>query len=67
MFGGDFLGGMSPLQRLIAQAVDPYKTEPDFAAHLEVAEYINTKKANTYVAHLFACKHLILSTDLINT
>lgn len=37
----------SPLQNLIARAVDPYKHEPDYAAHIEVAEYINNKKANT--------------------
>lgn len=49
MFGGDFLKGISPLQRLIARAADPYKVEPDYALHLEIAEYINQKKANTYV------------------
>ncbi|KAL5483384.1 GGA2 [Sanghuangporus weigelae] len=47
VFGGDFTRNMSPLQNLIARAVDPYKLEPDYAAHLEVAEYINKKKANT--------------------
>lgn len=47
VFGGDFTGNMSPLQNLIARAVDPYKLEPDYASHLEVAEYINKKKANT--------------------
>lgn len=49
IFGGDFMRNFSPLQSLIARAVDPYKHEPDYAAHLEVAEYINNKKANTYV------------------
>ncbi|EJD07732.1 VHS-domain-containing protein [Fomitiporia mediterranea MF3/22] len=47
VFSGDFLRNVSPLQNLIARAVDPYKIEPDYAAHLEVAEYINKKKANT--------------------
>ncbi|KAL5532178.1 GGA2 [Sanghuangporus sanghuang] len=47
VFSGDFTRNMSPLQNLIARAVDPYKLEPDYAAHLEVAEYINKKKANT--------------------
>lgn len=47
MFGNDFLRNVSPLQSLIARAVDPYKHEPDYAAHLEVADYINKKKANT--------------------
>ncbi|KAH8109943.1 VHS-domain-containing protein [Phellopilus nigrolimitatus] len=47
MFGGDFMRNISPLQSLIARAVDPYKHEPDYAAHLEVAEFINSKKANT--------------------
>ena len=49
IFGGDFMRNFSPLQNLIARAVDPYKHEPDYAAHIEVAEYINNKKANTYV------------------
>ena len=49
MFGGDYMRDVTPLQSLIARAVDPYKLEPDYAAHLEVAEYINKKKANTYV------------------
>ncbi|KAI5117233.1 hypothetical protein M0805_009270 [Coniferiporia weirii] len=47
MFSGDFTRNISPLQSLIARAVDPYKHEPDYAAHLEVAEHMNTKKANT--------------------
>ena len=47
MFGGDYMRGVSPLQSLIARAVDPYKHEPDYAAQLEVADYINKKKANT--------------------
>lgn len=41
---------ISPLQSLIQRAVDPYLNEPNYAAHIEVAEYINEKKANKYVA-----------------
>ena len=43
----------SQLQYLINKAVDPYMFEPNYAAHLEVAEYINSKKANTYVTLVF--------------
>lgn len=50
VFGGDYMRNISPLQSLIARAVDPYKHEPDYAAHIEVAQYINQKKANTYVS-----------------
>lgn len=50
----------SPLQTLIARAVEPYRREPDYATHLEVAEYINKKKANTYVAGLSQSTHFIL-------
>ena len=52
MFGRDynFNFNVPPLQSLIQRAVDPYLQEPNYAAHLEVAEYINQKKANSYVA-----------------
>ncbi|KAG6908648.1 hypothetical protein DXG01_003826 [Tephrocybe rancida] len=36
----------SPLEILITRACDPSLHEPNYAVHLEVAEYINTKKAN---------------------
>ncbi|KAF8066949.1 VHS domain-containing protein [Lyophyllum atratum] len=36
----------SPIEILITRACDPSLHEPNFAIHLEVAEYINTKKAN---------------------
>ena len=39
----------SPLEILITRACEPSLPEPNYALHLEVAEYINTKKANTYV------------------
>jgi hypothetical protein len=38
----------SPVEVLVTRACDPSLPEPNYASHLEVAEYINTKKANTY-------------------
>ena len=40
---------VSPLEVLITRACEPSLHEPNFALHLEVAEYINTKKANRFV------------------
>lgn len=40
---------ISPLEVLITRACEPSLHEPNYALHLEVAEYINKKKANTYV------------------
>ncbi|KIY71548.1 VHS-domain-containing protein [Cylindrobasidium torrendii FP15055 ss-10] len=37
----------SPLEVLITRACDPSLPEPNYAVHLEVAEYIKNKKANT--------------------
>ncbi|TEB29671.1 VHS-domain-containing protein [Coprinellus micaceus] len=37
----------SPVEVLVTRACDPSLPEPNYASHLEVAEYINTKKANT--------------------
>ncbi|EKM53207.1 uncharacterized protein PHACADRAFT_259397 [Phanerochaete carnosa HHB-10118-sp] len=37
----------SPLKTLIARATYPSQPEPNYALNLEVAEYINQKKANT--------------------
>ncbi|KAK0221926.1 VHS domain-containing protein [Armillaria fumosa] len=37
----------SPLEILITRSCDPSLQEPNYALHLEVANYINTKKANT--------------------
>lgn len=34
---------------LVMRACSPHLAEPNYALHLEVAEYINQKKANTYV------------------
>lgn len=39
----------SPIETLVTRACDPSLHEPNYAIHLEVAEYINTKKANKYV------------------
>ncbi|KAF8233860.1 VHS-domain-containing protein [Tricholoma matsutake] len=36
----------SPIETLVTRACDPSLHEPNYAIHLEVAEYINTKKAN---------------------
>ncbi|THU98649.1 VHS-domain-containing protein [Dendrothele bispora CBS 962.96] len=38
---------ISPLEVLISRACDPSLHEPNYAIHLEVAEYVNDKKANT--------------------
>jgi ADP-ribosylation factor-binding protein GGA len=38
---------VSPLEVLISRACDPSLLEPNYGIQLEVAEYINTKKANT--------------------
>ncbi|KIL65108.1 hypothetical protein M378DRAFT_186543 [Amanita muscaria Koide BX008] len=38
---------VSPLEVIITRACEPSLHEPNYALHLEVAEYINTKKANT--------------------
>ena len=40
---------ISPLEVLITRACEPSLHEPNYALHLEVAEYMNSKKANTYV------------------
>ncbi|KAF6752807.1 VHS domain-containing protein [Ephemerocybe angulata] len=36
----------SPIEVLVTRACDPSLPEPNYASHLEVAEYINSKKAN---------------------
>ncbi|KAF5392386.1 hypothetical protein D9757_001561 [Collybiopsis confluens] len=41
------LARISPLEVIITRACDPSLPEPNYAAQLEVAEYINQKKANT--------------------
>lgn len=40
---------VSPLEILVTRACDPSSHEPNYAVHLEVADYINKKKANTCV------------------
>ena len=39
----------TPIEVLVQRACDPSQHEPNYALHLEVAEYINTKKANKCV------------------
>ncbi|KAJ9117711.1 hypothetical protein QFC24_006425 [Naganishia onofrii] len=38
---------MSPVEALVERATDPMMAEPNYAINLELAEYINNKKANT--------------------
>lgn len=40
---------ISQIEVLITRACEPSLHEPNYALHLEVAEYINNKKANTCV------------------
>jgi hypothetical protein len=40
---------VTPIEILVTRACDPSLPEPNFALHLEVAEYITNKKANTCV------------------
>lgn len=42
----------SPLQVLITRSCEPSLHEPNYALHLEVADYINNKKANKCVIYL---------------
>lgn len=42
----------SQLEVLVTRACDPSLPEPNYALHIEVADHINTKKANTSVALL---------------
>ncbi|KIY50235.1 VHS domain-containing protein [Fistulina hepatica ATCC 64428] len=37
---------VSPIESLVTRACDPSLPEPNYALHLEVADYINQKKAN---------------------
>lgn len=38
---------VSPIDALVERATDPMLEEPNFAVNLELAEYVNSKKANT--------------------
>lgn len=38
---------ISPIDALVERATDPMLPEPNFAINLELAEYVNSKKANT--------------------
>lgn len=40
---------VSPVETLVQRACDPSLGEPPYQIHVELAELINTKKANTYV------------------
>ena len=49
----------SPLEILISRATAASLPEPNYALHLEVADYINQKKANKYVPAHLVHTHLI--------
>ena len=49
----------SQLDVLITRACDPSLHEPNYAMHLEVADHINKKKANTYVFLVSTLKHYL--------
>lgn len=51
----------SPLEVLIMRSCEPSLHEPNYALHLEVAEYINNKKANQYAAWTFMLANLLTS------
>jgi len=44
---------VSPVEMLVQRACDPSFSEPPYPVHVELAELINTKKANTYVCPLW--------------
>ncbi|KAF8996012.1 VHS domain-containing protein [Cyathus striatus] len=67
---------VSPVEVLITRACEPTLHEPNYALHLEVAEYINQKKANTpresamYIAKLANHRNphiAILALSLLDT
>ena len=47
--GPSWASGASQVELLISRACNPSIPEPNYALNLEVADYINQKKANTYV------------------
>src|SRR5258708_6053354 len=49
----------SPVETLVARACDPSVPEPPYPVHLELAEHINKKKANTYVRSGSARGHVV--------
>lgn len=50
-----------PVEVLVMRACDPTLHEPNYAFHLEVAEHINEKKANTCVFHSYTPTRLRLT------
>jgi ADP-ribosylation factor-binding protein GGA len=48
---------ISPIEALVTRACDPHLPEPNYAIHLQVAEHINNKKANTYVPTRLQPRH----------
>ena len=47
--GSPWASGASQVELLISKACNPSLSEPNYALNLEVSDYINQKKANTYV------------------
>ena len=57
----------SPLQVLITRSCEPSLHEPNYALHLEVADYINNKKANKCVIYLcvWNCTGFLTKTKVL--
>ena len=49
--GPSWASGASQVELLISRACNPSLSEPNYPLNLEVANYINEKKANTCVCH----------------
>ena len=47
--GPSWASAASQVELLISRACNPTLPDPNYALNLEVADYINQKKANTYV------------------
>ena len=50
-----WVSNVTPTEVLVSRATNPAMPEPNYAMHLEVAEYINQKKANTCVHNIYVC------------
>lgn len=47
--GPSWASAASQVELLISRACNPSLSDPNYALNLEVANYVNEKKANTYV------------------
>lgn len=50
---------LSPVQQLVERSCEPHQSTPDPALHLELAEHINRKKANTPREAAMECVRMI--------